>query len=334
MSLIFQLTTTVTTEDKRPVFIAGTFNDWKVADKRFQFRETEVGKYVLDFPEEVKIPRIFEYKYIRGDWGQVEIDDFGNRVPNRLLNHAVGKITDFVPRWRKNGIAFNPAFLPKIETVSDNFEIPQLGQTRKISILLPYNYYETDYKYPVLYMKDGQNLFDKNAPFGTWGIDESLAILAERGLGDIIVVGVDHGEEKRINEYTPANELPIGIGEGQGTLYLKFMANTLKPYIDNHFRTLSNAANTAFGGSSMGGLISHYAALYHSDTFSKVMIFRHHIGFIPTFIKKQRIFNRMVILDFIFSVVQKKAQIWSETYLKSEIFYKKNKKRKDQLISN
>lgn len=271
MSLIFELTTV--TEDKRPVYITGSFNNWKVADERFRFQEIEEGKYLLNFPENVNKPRLFEYKYVRGDWSQGEIDEFGNRSKNRMLNHATGKIFDFVPRWRNNGSAFNPAFLPKIETVSENFEIPQLGQTRKISILLPYNYYETNYKYPVLYMKDGQNLFDKNAPFGTWGIDESLAILAERGMGDIIVVGVDHGEEKRINEYTPANELPIGIGEGQGTLYLKFMANTLKPYIDKHFRTMPNAANTAFGGSSMGGLISHYAALYHSDTFSKVMVF-------------------------------------------------------------
>lgn len=271
MSLTFELTTRA--GDDRPIYIAGTFNDWKVADERFRFHEISSGYYRLNFPEDIKKPLLFEYKYTRGGWSEVEVDEYGNRRNNRKVNHPIGTIYDEVPLWRRNGDAFKASFLPKIETVSEHFYMPQLDTSRKIMILLPHNYYETNRHYPVLYMKDGQNLYDKNAPFGTWGIDEKLAILAERGLGDIIVVGVDHGHDKRINEYTPANELPIGIGEGEGTKYLDFMVHTLKPHIDQHYRTLNDAANTAFGGSSMGGLISHYAGLYHSDTFSKVMVF-------------------------------------------------------------
>lgn len=272
MSLRFELTTTGA-KDKRPVYIAGTFNDWKVADERFRFQEIEAGRFQFTFPSDIEKPLIFEYKYVRGGWSEVEVDEFGNKTKNRKINHPVGKINDFVPRWRKNGITYKAKFLPKIKTINNRFEIPQLNSHRKVSILLPYNYEKTNCNYPVFYMQDGQNLFDKNAPFGTWGIDKKLAVLAERGLGDVIIVGVDHGNDKRINEYTPANELPIGIGHGEGTKYLDFMANTLKPYIDKNFRTFPDAANTAFGGSSMGGLISHYAALYHSNTFSKVMIF-------------------------------------------------------------
>jgi predicted alpha/beta superfamily hydrolase len=271
MSLRLELSTAA--GDSRPVYITGTFNNWQVGSKEFQLKEIEPGKYTLDFPASVSLPPIFEYKYTRGDWGHVEVDEFGNRIKNRKLNHTSGKVYDFVPRWRLNGSTFNPTFLPKIQRVSNGFHIPQLNKNRKVSILLPHNYYETNYHYPVLYMQDGQNLFDKNAPFGTWGIDEKLAVLAEQGMGDIIVVGIDHGNEKRINEYTPANELPIGIGHGEGAKYLKFMVNNLKPHIDQNFRTLTDRANTAVGGSSMGGLISHYAALYHSDTFSKVMVF-------------------------------------------------------------
>jgi len=271
MALRFELSTAA--GDSRPVYITGTFNDWQVASMEFQLREVEPGKYVFDFPENIAMPPIFEYKYTRGDWNHVEVDKFGNRISNRKLNHTSGNIYDFVPRWRLNGDTFNATFLPKIQTVSNNFHIPQLDKNRKISILLPHNYYETDFRYPVLYMQDGQNLFDKNAPFGTWGIDEKLAILAEQGMGDFIVVGIDHGNEKRINEYTPANELPIGIGHGEGAKYLEFMVHNLKPHIDHHFRTLTDRANTAIGGSSMGGLISHYAALYHSNIFSKTMVF-------------------------------------------------------------
>lgn len=272
MSLTFELRTTGR-EDKRPVYITGTFNNWKVQDKRFQFHEIEPGKFQFVFPDDIDKPSIFEYKYVRGGWSEAEVDEFGNKISNRKINHPVGRMTDFVPRWRKNGLTFDRQFLPKIKTINNSFYIPQLNSHRKVTILLPHNYDKVNHNYPVLYMQDGQNLFDKSAPFGTWGIDEKLAILAERGMGDVIVVGVDHGNDKRINEYTPANELPIGIGHGEGTKYLDFVANTLKPYIDTNFRTVPDAANTAFGGSSMGGLISHYAALYHSDTFSKVMIF-------------------------------------------------------------
>ena len=81
MSLTFELTTIAA--DKRPVYITGTFNDWKIADSRFQLHEIEAGKYVLDFPTDIDKPRIFEYKYVRGDWSQVEVDEFGNRVKNR-----------------------------------------------------------------------------------------------------------------------------------------------------------------------------------------------------------------------------------------------------------
>ena len=289
MSLTFELTTK--SGDDRPIYIAGTFNDWKVADERFRFYESSPGLYRLDFPNDLEKPGIFEYKYVRGGWSEVEVDDFGNRTHNRRVNHPVGTIYDEVPRWRRNGQAFNSDFLPKIRMVDDNFYMPQLNTHRKIMILLPHNYDHTNQHYPVLYMKDGQNLYDKNAPFGTWGIDEKIAILAERGMGDFIVVGVDHGNDKRINEYTPANELPIGIGHGEGTKYLDFMVHTLKPHIDQHYRTLSDAANTAFGGSSMGGLISHYAALYHSDTFSKVMVFSPSFWIYPDVYKETREFE-------------------------------------------
>jgi len=289
MSLTFELTTRV--GDDRPIYIAGTFNEWKVADERFRFHEISPGYYRLLFPEDIKKPLIFEYKYVRGGWSEVEVDAFGNRRNNRKVNHPIGTIYDEVPLWRKNGQAFNSKFLPKIQTVDENFYMPQLETHRKVMILLPHNYDESQQHYPVLYMKDGQNLYDKNAPFGTWGIDEKLAILSERGLGDIIVVGVDHGHDKRINEYTPANELPIGIGEGEGTKYLDFMVHTLKPHVDKHFRTLKDAANTAFGGSSMGGLISHYAGLYHSDTFSKVMVFSPSFWIYPDVYQETREFK-------------------------------------------
>ena len=160
---------------------------------------------------------------------------------------------------------------PIIRIIEEDYEIPQMGKRRRISALLPADYEEVETKYPVLYLHDGQNLFDKNAPYGIWEIDESLKRLFEEGFNNMIVIAIDHGGEERLTEYFPYQNKRIG--EGQGKLYLKFLFETLKPYVDKKFRVLSDAQNTGIGGSSMGGLISLYAGLSHPKVFGKMMIF-------------------------------------------------------------
>jgi predicted alpha/beta superfamily hydrolase len=162
-------------------------------------------------------------------------------------------------------------YRPIIEIIEEDYEIPQLKRRRRISALLPYNYGESDRKYPVLYLHDGQNLFDEASPFGNWAIDGSLADLAEQGYGDIVVIAIDHGGGDRINEYLPFSSKEYG--EGQGKLYIKFLMETLKPYVDKKYRVLDDSENTGIGGSSMGGLISLYAGLRFPETFSRMMIF-------------------------------------------------------------
>lgn len=162
-------------------------------------------------------------------------------------------------------------FYPHIEVVSDRFEMPQLDKSRRISVLLPYDYHRTDKRYPVLYLQDGQNLADPNAPFGNWEVDKSLARLAAAGKGGLIVVGIDHGGSDRIREYTPFRESRVGPGEGEK--YVRFVTHTLKPYIDGHYRTLPDRKHTGIGGSSMGALISIYAGLTHPEVYSKLLVF-------------------------------------------------------------
>lgn len=167
--------------------------------------------------------------------------------------------------------AINPELLPIIKVISEHFEIPQLIKTRRISALLPHDYDQTDKRYPVLYLQDGQNLFDEYAPFGNWGVDKQLARLAARGMGDFIVIAIDHAGDKRIEEYTPSYDTKLGIGDGKK--YVRFLSDTLKPYIDKHFRTLPDREFTGIGGSSMGALISIYAGLMYPEVYSKLMIF-------------------------------------------------------------
>lgn len=162
-------------------------------------------------------------------------------------------------------------YYPKIEILDDNYEIPQLKRKRRIAVLLPHEYYATDKHYPVLYLHDGQNLFDEYAPYGNWGVDKSLEHLAQQGLGEVIIVAIDHGGTLRIKEYLPYST--PRYTEAEGELYLKFMIEELKPRIDKQFRVLPQREHTGIGGSSLGGLISLFAGFRYPEMFGKLMIF-------------------------------------------------------------
>ena len=160
---------------------------------------------------------------------------------------------------------------PIIEVIEEEYEIPHLGATRKISALLPYDYYTSDKIYPVLYLQDGQNLFNPDAPYGDWAIDKSLGKMASKGQKDIVIVAIDHGETERIKEYLPYYHPQFG--QGKGKYYIQFMKEKLIPYINRKYRTLTDYQHTGIGGSSMGGLISLYAGIKEPEVFGKLMIF-------------------------------------------------------------
>ncbi|MEM1324404.1 MAG: alpha/beta hydrolase-fold protein [Bacteroidota bacterium] len=159
-----------------------------------------------------------------------------------------------------------------LETV---FTIPTLNRERKIWLYLPNDYDTSDKRYPVLYMHDGQNLFDEHASFaGEWYIDESLDSLSAMGMQSAIVVGIENSRDgyTRLDEYSPWMNERYKRG-GDGDTYVNFIISTLKPFIDKHYRTLSDRAHTGIMGSSMGGLISLYAALQYQNIFGKVGVF-------------------------------------------------------------
>jgi len=142
---------------------------------------------------------------------------------------------------------------------------PQLDNARDIVVYLPPSYPTGGHHYPVLYMHDGQNLFDAATSFaGEWYVDETLEGLASQGI-EAIVVGIPNIGSRRYHEYIPfpAPDLP----DAQGELYVNFIADTVKPMIDRDFRTLPGRTTTGIMGSSLGGLISLYAFFQRPDTF-------------------------------------------------------------------
>ena len=260
-----------TPRDERPIYIVGNFNGWQENDKWFKMKKIEDGKYRYTFLNSNILPNPLEYKYVRGEWADDELDKYGNPTPKRELRILEGAIQDNIERWQNKGLEYNPQFLPKINVIDEEFEIPQLIKTRRIAALLPCDYEETDKRYPVLYLQDGQNLFDDHAPFGNWGVDKKLAILKENGMGDIIVISIDHAEKDRIAEFTPSYETKLGVGMGKK--YARFLADTLKPFVDKNYRTFKGSAHTGIGGSSMGGLISVYATLMYPEVYGKLLVF-------------------------------------------------------------
>jgi predicted alpha/beta superfamily hydrolase len=151
-----------------------------------------------------------------------------------------------------------------------NFASPQLGNTRTLMIYLPPSYGENALKrYPVLYMHDGQNLFDAaTSAFGTeWQVDENIdALVAGGRMDEVIVVGIDN-TANRIWEYTPCCDATYGGGGAPD--YERFVIDSVKPFIDRSLRTLPGKDTTAIMGSSLGGLVSFYIARRNPGVFGK-----------------------------------------------------------------
>ncbi len=154
--------------------------------------------------------------------------------------------------------------------ILDEIESPQLGNRRKLRVYLPPSYASRpDLRYPVLYMHDGQNLFDaKTAAYGVeWGIDETMdRLIADGKMAETIVVGIDNTPD-RIAEYTPCCDPREGGGKIEQ--YERFIIETVKPMIDRTLRTRTGPDHTAIMGSSLGGIASVHMAAHRPDVFGK-----------------------------------------------------------------
>jgi len=162
---------------------------------------------------------------------------------------------------------------PGVHVLTQRLSIPGLGRERTLRLYLPPSYESAPgRRYPVLYMHDAQNLFDEATSFaGEWGVDEALDEFARTRGFEAIVVGIDNGQAERIHELSPWTNPKYG--PAQGEQYMAFVVDTVKPWIDAHYRTLADRGHTAIIGSSMGGLISHYALLRYPQVFGKAAIF-------------------------------------------------------------
>lgn len=272
LKVTFELS--VAQASKEPVhayFIAGSFNNWMPNDTTARLKSNNEGTYRLVLNLK---PATYEFKVTRGSWEKVEVAANGNAVANRsfqLQKDTLIRLT--VANWADAFAKTAPQHTAsaQVKVLDTAFLIPQLNTKRKVWIYLPPSYASSGKKYPVLYMHDGQNLFDEaTGGYGEWGIDETLDSLIAKGEKECIVVGIDHGGAERLKEYNPYDSQ---YGKGKGKAYVEFLVNNLKPYIDQHYRTKKDAQYTSIAGSSMGGLISMYAIMAYPQVFGNAGLF-------------------------------------------------------------
>lgn len=262
------------------VHVAGTFNGWNPADAAAVLARQPDGTYALTLPDKVR--GAVAFKFALGSWDRVETAAGGADVPNRaVVVPPAGALTysaegaAAVGGWRAGDpVPRRSTASAGVRVLSDSFSMPELGRTRRVWVYLPPGYAESRARYPVLYLHDGQNVFDAATSFsGEWGVDETLDSLAARGDPGAIVVAVDNGGARRMDEYDPWRSPDPKLGGGEGDAYVRFLTRTLKPYVDAQYRTRPGPAHTAVVGSSMGGLISLYAALRYPTVFGRAGVF-------------------------------------------------------------
>jgi len=163
---------------------------------------------------------------------------------------------------------------PGVHVLAQRLAMPGLARERALRLYLPPSYESSSTRrYPVIYMHDAQNLFDEaTSSYGSeWGVDETMDEFARTRGFEAIVVGIDHGGDERIHELSPWTNPKYGAAQGEQ--YMAFVAGTVKPFIDAHYRTLPDREHTAIAGSSLGGLMTHYALLAYPQVFGRAAIF-------------------------------------------------------------
>ena len=236
-----------------PVYLLGShpaLGSWQPRAVRLNWKN---GTYSA----EVTIPtgEEFEYLFSRGGYRDVESDADGGEVrPHRAVAFEGLTLRHEVPAWGRDSLKFHPDMTSQ-----------HLPHPHHVWVHLPPGYHhEAERRYPVMYLHDGQNLFEAHRAFAgvAWDCDDAAERLVRtRKAAAVIQVGVGNTPD-RIKEYGPLNR-----GDDLALGYQRFLIDELKPMIDSTYRTLGDARYTGLGGSSLGGLMSLHLARERPDVF-------------------------------------------------------------------
>jgi predicted alpha/beta superfamily hydrolase len=252
------------------LYLAGNVKElgsWRA--EGLEIKKQDDGKYHAYVQLAGGVP--IEYKITRGSWNSVERGTDGVEMDNRTLDPVKTEAVNLqVATWVDQGKS-DPGKSTAIGDIRKHigFHSTLLNNDRTIAVYLPPGYDQnTDQRYPVLYMQDGQNIFDTATSFAgvEWNADETAEkLIVEGKINPVIIVGI-YNTPDRTEEYTPwqASESdPVA----RGVYYGWFTAYEVKRFIDKTYRTLPGRENTAIAGSSLGGLIALDTARAHNDVF-------------------------------------------------------------------
>lgn len=285
---------TRTATPEQPIYLASSINGWNPADPDFVLspRSDTRWQIVID-----KIPAntTIAFKLTMGGWDREELDGSGNSIDNRSL-----------PKIDRSRLA--PGEKPVIEVTVPEFRTPvelseqvrESGPYRKLSVTgdvrrlavqggaggaealsrdllvwLPEGYDTPENagrRYPVLYMMDGQNIFEAMPGLpGEWGVDETAqALIAAGKVEPLIIVGVPHAGEHRLTEYLPVGSIQGHSGDGAN--FVAWMRGEVMQRVERAFRVKGGAEHTGIGGASLGGAIALYASTKHPEVFGKAIV--------------------------------------------------------------
>lgn len=273
-----------------PIYLASNHSGWNAGNPGLVLSARSDMRWQIILPKPSSAEPM-QFKFTLGSWDLVEVDGDGEDVGNRSLP-------------RVDASKLKPGEKPIIELAIEGFRVPPppngvepradpyraidaVGQIRRLQVVggagggsslvrellvwLPPGYEGSDREYPVLYLMDGQNVFEKPAWVpGEWRADETATALIESGAVEpFIIVAVPHAEKFRGQEYVPAgfrNDV-----EGHADEFLEWMQREVMPRVEGAFRVRSGANSTAIGGASFGGAIALYAGISRPDTFGLVI---------------------------------------------------------------
>lgn len=246
--------------DSEAVYIAGNhpgLGGWNPSKIRMSKEKANLWTYTLIVEREGTL----EYKFTKGSWNNEAVGSEGLKKPNNVTPITSDTTIQYsICCWGKmTGIEFKGQITGTVEYIRNLGEGEILP--RDIIILLPEGYDKNNFHYPVLYMHDGQNIFDPSTVgFGVdWQVDEALDSLNRQGVvKDMIVVGINNS----VNRSAEYSHSPLG------SAYMKFVTQKVKPMIDSLYRTKPQREFTWTAGSSMGGLISFMLLWEYNDIFS------------------------------------------------------------------
>lgn len=261
----------VPAESPTAIHLAGNFQGWQPGDSAWRLTEVDDGLYRLT--HEFEPGQGLQFKFTGGSWETVEKGSQGEEIANRLyvvagpdtLRLAVASWADGKPVQRPDTITGQVA----------TWSTPEFLAGRRVWVYLPPGYDQNPgRRYPVLYMFDGQNVFNDATSFvGEWQVDETLQAAIPAGrVAPLIVVAVDNGASRRLAEYTPW-PMAKRNGAGGGQAHLRQWVDVLVPLINARYRTLTDAAHTGLAGSSLGGLMSLYGGFAYPEVFGRIGAF-------------------------------------------------------------